>query len=112
MQEAKYTVTQGDASADISVSRAAGQVLANVNRWRGQVGLNPVASEEEAGAKEVTVSSLPGKLFRFDGETKSMVVAMIPKGSGAWFFKLFGNKVVVEKEATAFEAYLSTIKIK
>ena len=43
---ATYDITDGDRAAEITITRAGGNLADNVNRWRGQVGLNPVSEEQ------------------------------------------------------------------
>lgn len=112
MQLAKYTVEHDGATATISVSQAGGGVKANIDRWRGQVGLKPLESEDDIEAEAIQVSGEDSMYIPIAGEAKSITVAMVPRGRSVWFFKLMGDSAAVEKEAAAFREYLSTIKFK
>ncbi|MGD9856426.1 MAG: hypothetical protein AB7U20_15885, partial [Planctomycetaceae bacterium] len=46
MRAASFLVSDGGKQADVSAMMAGGDELANVNRWRGQVGLAPVSQDE------------------------------------------------------------------
>lgn len=55
MQRAKFQIPKGDAMIEMSVSRLGrsgewnSDVVRNVNRWRGQMGLDPVSTEWAGG---------------------------------------------------------------
>jgi hypothetical protein len=57
---------------EISVSSAGGELLANVNRWRGQLNLKPIGADELAAA---------GKTLDIDGH-KATLVSLVGTGSG------------------------------
>jgi hypothetical protein len=60
--------TAADKPQEISVSQAGGDVLANVNRWRGQLSLQPV-SEAELGSttKKMTIDGREATYVSFVG---------------------------------------------
>lgn len=111
MQLSNYLVQAGDQSAEVSVSVAGGDFLQNVIRWRRQIGLEPVKSEADIDIESLTVSGKQAKLVRLTGEQKSIVVSIVPHAGRDWFFKLMGDKTVVEQEAAAFTEFLSTVRI-
>lgn len=119
MRVASFAV-QGDGGkrADVSViplPGAAGGVFANVNRWRGQVGLPP-ASEDEVKkmAEPVQISGQPAQLYDIAGKNSSSgeserILASIQERDGmAWFFKMTGDAGLVAKEKPTFIAFLKT----
>lgn len=111
-QKARYLITSGEEKGYASVSQAGGDVLMNVNRWRGQVGLPKINGPEDVDAEQVSVSGTTGLLLRFIGEDNGIVVAMVPdaKSGSGWFFKLEGPKQLVETEADSFLKYLDTVQ--
>ena len=112
MQLAKFVTGEADDAAQVSVSRAGGSVFANVNRWRGQVGLEPLASDEELDAEAIKVSGIDSMLFRIPGEKNGIVAAMVPHSGAVWFFKLTGPVAAVEEQSAAFDEFLSTVQLK
>ncbi len=95
---------------------AAGGEVANVNRWRGQIGLPP--EDEEALAKErKAVKTKVGAVAVYDfasqGEIKSrMVTGLLATADGnTWFFKLMGDDAPVGKAKPAFMKYLETLHL-
>jgi hypothetical protein len=107
----------GGQKADVSViplPGGAGGDFSNVNRWRGQVGLEPV-SEEEFGkqGEAVTVAGQTGKLYDFDGHASDgvpmRILAAIQHRDGmAWFYKMTGDSALVTKEKPAFIGFLKS----
>jgi hypothetical protein len=105
-------------SAAISISFFSGDVggtLANVNRWRGQLGLPAV---EESGLSTVTqtLDSAGGNATLVDftgtdaktGQPARLVAAIVPHGANTWFYKLMGDGSVVEKEKDNFVKFVQT----
>jgi hypothetical protein len=117
MRKGSYTISGAGGEADLSIIAFPGSVggdLANLNRWREQVGLPPVSQAEfEASAQRLerdglrmTVVDLAGK----GADAKRILGAMIPYNDATWFVKLMGPDALVAKEKTAFMAFLDTIK--
>jgi hypothetical protein len=100
MQDAKFVAQEG--KVVISVSRAGGNMIMNVNRWREQLGMAAIA-ESELGSV-VTPLELPGgkaDVVDLGGATQRMIVAVVPKGPVTLFYKMVGppDAVAAEKEA-------------
>jgi hypothetical protein len=93
----------------------AGSDLANVNRWRGQVGLAPLAEDQLAANSEtVQVGNEAAQLFEIAGisgdDEKTRILAVIfRRGQTSWFFKMIGPDALVQKEKSGFIAFLGTI---
>ncbi len=105
----------GDLSV-VALGPAAGGLLANINRWRGQFGLDPV---DEAGLqKTLTTVPLSG------GETATVVDlvgtgeaagrrllgAIVSRNDRTWFYKLTGDATLVESERGNFEKFIRSVK--
>ena len=95
---------------------AAGGELANVNRWRGQIGLGPI-DEAALAAARVVVKTKAGALnvydFTSDGQTKSRMVAGListPDGN-TWFLKLTGDADPVAKAKPDFMRILGSLSL-
>ena len=103
---------------DVSVTvfpGAAGGELANVNRWRNQIGLPPV--EEAALAKDrKTLKSPAGKVAVFDytsdGKEKTRLVAgILFAGGNSWFVKMVGDAGPVAASRAEFVRLLESLRL-
>jgi len=108
--------------AELSVSVFPGDVggqVANINRWRRQVGLGPLdPAVAEDFIEELTISGMPGWEVDFtgpagsgaDGGTARVRVAVVFREGQSWFFKLMGNVAAVEGELANYRAFLQTVQ--
>ncbi len=106
--EAKVQITVIEMPAD------ANEWEPNVKRWAGQVGLSFLTDEEVAKhTSEITVDEIPGKLVDLVAESKSddgVIAGMVKRDGSAWFFKLFGEKELVDQSREEFEAFMESVK--
>ena len=108
--------------ADMAASAFPGEVggqLANINRWRRQVGLGPVDSEAANDfITELEVSRLPAWQVSFTGplsaskvgEPVRMVVTAVLHDGKTWFFKLMGAESAVADELENYNAFLQSVQ--
>lgn len=120
-REAAFLVADGDAKLEITVTVLPpfGASLArNVNRWRGQVGLEPLEPAElEASVEKVAVGDLTGQFVELvgpEGDAGSTTVfgAIATQGNHAWVFTLKGNGDLAKREREKFLAFLKSIEFK
>ena len=113
MRLATFTV-KGDASLAISVSRFPGNVggeLANVNRWRGQIGLEPVTAGDLQKGLEVIESAVgKAKLVDISNDGKQMLAVMLPYEKSTYFFKLMGAEDAVSKQKESMVKLIKSLK--
>ncbi|MBI3297180.1 MAG: hypothetical protein HYZ75_03385 [Elusimicrobia bacterium] len=114
MRRATFAVPGGAGAADLSIISLpgdAGGELANVNRWRAQVGLGPW---DEAAFKKAaeTVASPAGRFIVVDlaGPAQRMLAAMTTRGGETWFFKLVGPDQTVGAARPAFKTFLAGVR--
>jgi hypothetical protein len=117
---AKYSVAEGDTSADITISFFPGEVggvLANVNRWRGMVGLPPLATDgldkateslDVPGGKAILVD-VNGKSAK-TGKESRLIGVIWPREGQTWFYKLAGDPSIVDKENAAFRKFVQSVR--
>jgi hypothetical protein len=119
MRVASFRVRgEGGKNADISViplPGIAGTDMANVNRWREQVGLAPAPEPElSKSAQLVDVGGEKGQIYDLagknpgSGDLTRIVAAIVRKDGSAWFFKMTGDDSLVAKQKPAFLEYLKT----
>lgn len=115
MRLASYLVPgAGGQSAEVSVVALPGDAggdLANVNRWRGQLGLEPI--DESGLSRQAQRRKSPaGELLLVDFAAPGkgrMVAARLNSGGQAWFFKLTGPEAIVASAKPAFEGFLRSL---
>ncbi|MBI1752383.1 MAG: hypothetical protein HY014_06995 [Acidobacteria bacterium] len=108
---------QGKVEATVVVLPGpAGGELANVNRWRGQIGL-PAMDEASLAKARATVKSRAGAVsvydFTSEGQAKSrMVTGTIATPDGnTWFLKLNGDADPVAKAKPDFMTILGSLHL-
>ena len=111
------TFAAGDAEVVISKFAADrfGGMLENINRWRTQVGLEPIDDAAKEESESIKVGDIEGKVFDFTGPEKDGVqkrtrVAMISRGADVWFFRLNGAAAAVEAQREEFDTFVMSIR--
>jgi hypothetical protein len=120
MRVASFGVSQDGKQADVSVIPLAGMAgtdPANVNRWRGQVGLGSVPETDIASlAEKVTVGEQAADLYDLagtapgSGNAERILGVILHRDDTAWFFKMTGDANLVEQEKPAFIAFLKSVQ--
>jgi hypothetical protein len=95
----------------------AGGELANVNRWRGQIGLPNFGDEASLAKARTVLKTRAGAVnvydFTSDSQTKSRLVAgyiATPDGN-TWFLKLTGDADAVAKARPEFMTILGSLHL-
>jgi len=109
MRKGSWIITQpGGTKAEIAITVFPGDVggdTANVNRWRGQIGLEKVSDEKiKSDQSPISVGNLTGRVYQLlstDGNNSTTAV-ILPKNNATWFFKLTGDTAVVNAEKESF----------
>ncbi len=115
MRKGTYTIPGEGAEAELSITAFPGDVggeLANVNRWRSQIGLDPIAAADlpktiariEANGLKIGIvdAGSPGG--------QRTLGAMVPFNGATWFFKMTGPDALVTKEKPAFLTFAGSIQ--
>jgi hypothetical protein len=103
---------------DVSVTVLPGQAggeLANVNRWRGQIGLGAIDEPALAAARKVLRTKAgPVSVYDFanDGEARSRLVAGLAaaKDGSTWFVKMSGDAAPVAAARADFLRILESLR--
>ena len=102
MRVASFGISEDGKNADVSViplGGMAGGDPANVNRWRGQVGLQPLADDEiEKLAEKISVGEQPADLYDIGGGAQRILAVIFHRDNTVWFFKVTGDANLVEKQ--------------
>jgi hypothetical protein len=112
-----FNVGPQDKQATLVVTRfganGAGNFLDNINRWRGQIGLEPVTDPKGVPMSDVKAGKdNPGLMVTIDNPAaaKRMMVVMASVGSDLWFFKLTGPTETVDQAKPAFENFMKSLE--
>jgi len=115
IRKANLKVTNANGSAELTVLAFPGDVggrLANINRWRGQIGLAATTPEALPEFTEsYTISGHGGLYMRIDGGAQSILGALLPFHGNTWFFKLLGDSETVLANETAMKAFLDSVQL-
>lgn len=92
--------------------------LANVDRWRSEIGLPPTDESELAkSAEKVTISGKPGIFVAMESPEghepmEASLAAMTERDGQVWFFKLKGPHDTVLAERERFQQWLESIQFR
>lgn len=112
MRVATYALGDGTECSVVSLPGAAGGDLANVNRWRGQMGLSDVGTLQGLATplKTPLGTSL---LVDFEGagakQGQRLVAVIVTDGGTSWFFKLTGPIASVNRAKPNLIKLLGTL---
>lgn len=104
------TAQQADFSV-VPLSGNAGGDLANINRWRGQIGLEPI-SDQDLARQSQTISPAGRKMLfvNFSNSGRRLMAAIYQRGDRSWFFKMTGEDAVVSAAKPAFLQFLQSLQ--
>jgi len=116
---AQYAIQSNGAQADVNVSQSAGEgggLLANVDRWRRQLGLPSVDQEEDLSTMvaPLTVPGAQAQMVDFNGtSTKTgqparLIGVVLPMNGQTWFYKLMGDPGLVAAQKDAFVKFIQS----
>ncbi len=117
---AKFVVTSAEGGAEATVSQfggSAGGALANVNRWRRQVGLAPIG-QDELDKTAASVDVMGGKAMLIDvngktadsGKDTRIIGVICPRAGETWFYKLTGDPATAAREKSAFLKFVQSVR--
>lgn len=102
----------GDLSI-VSLSGSSGGLLANVNRWRGQVELEPISESDILTTSYVGESKMgPYRIFKMINEKKkekAIIAAVLPTGEKTFFIKLTADIEGISELEFSFKNFCSSI---
>lgn len=116
MRKGSWAVGPADKAADLAVTVFPGDVggrVANINRWRQQLGLPPGDAEMFDAIQVAKVGRLQGEVVQFasaDGATATRAVMVAHQGS-TWFFKLTGPASTVQAAARPFDEFVARTEL-
>lgn len=116
MRKAAFEVAESDRKVEITaidLAASAGEdVVGNVNRWRGQVGL-PELTEQQMAEElaAMTIGGEPGTYVELPGPSGETILgAIVVHEDRGWFFKLTGDSELAERERERFRQFLDSVR--
>ncbi len=108
---------ENGAAGDLSITAFPGDtggLHANINRWRGQVGLAPASNAEiDQSVEHLDVNGLHVELVEMVGPSGIRLLgAIVPHQQETWFFKLTGPDALIAGEKAAFRAFVQTVQVR
>jgi hypothetical protein len=115
MRVAAFKVTDGKDSAEVTViplGGPAGGLVANVNRWRTQIGLPETTDAQlRKEAKSLEVEGQSAVYLDLLGKDQRTLGVIFPRGKQTWFIKFQGPIPLVDKERANFESFAQSVKL-
>jgi len=123
VRRGSWTVRSADGqSADIAVTAFPGDVgglLANINRWRGQIGMQPVMPNEVASiTSNMAVNGQTATMVDFSSEQpmagktnqQRVIVVILMHDGNSWFFKMTGDAPLVAAQKDMLLQFVKSAK--
>lgn len=111
--EAAFEVTRDGQRLEFTLDRLplGGSLLMNVNRWRGQIGLEPIKEDVmQEMVSSVKLEEADGEFVELIGDQESILGVIVAHAGEAWYFKLRGDKELAEEEKENFLALARSTK--
>lgn len=104
----------------VTVSKLGGDgggLAANVNRWRGQVGMEP-APEENLGSLPMEIPGSGRQMLLYNlapeslaADAEGILAAVLPLESETWYFKFTATAGTLREKGASFMEFLRTVRL-
>lgn len=115
IRKANFTIDNASGTAEVSITVFPGDVggtLANINRWRQQIGLSSIDQVSlNENISSITISNHQGYFTKLEGNTESILGGILPFHGSTWFIKMQGDILAIDVEVDTFKSFLSSIRI-
>jgi hypothetical protein len=114
MRLGSFRVQNASGTVDVSViplAGAAGGPLANINRWRGQIGLGALTEQDLPSHSETFKAG--GRSMQwvdFENKGRRITAALYVRSDRTWFFKMTGEDAAVLETHPAFRRFLTSLR--
>ncbi len=114
-----FEVGEDEEQAEITVTTLGSlgsEVLPNINRWRNQIGLEPLTQDsladavrpiEVSGGQATWVELVPSET---DKERSAIIGVIAIRGDTGWFFKMMGASTIVAAESEHFQEFIESVE--
>lgn len=106
-----FDAPNADGGAKITVTMLRGDgggTLLNINRWRDQLGLPPVARLDQQPVTDLGAGNFQVDLASADGAHR-MLVAVVVSAGQSWFFKITGSPRGIDAERAHFDRLVRAV---
>jgi hypothetical protein len=120
MRITSFRIGSEAGQAEVIVARVSqaqtGSFLDNINRWRGEVGLEPVAEQQPGVLEPSEVAGHPAIGITITGPAqgaqppRQVKVAMDVEGPDFFFVKILGPQPIISKQQDALKQFLASLK--
>jgi hypothetical protein len=127
LRKAEFAVTDGPQAASVTLitfpaneGSLIADPVANINRWRGELGLSAIQKESLGTATEaIDVDGQPATYAPMIPDAakaeeskanEATLAAIVKTGRQIWFIKMKGDREVVKKHQDEFKAFLKSLK--
>jgi len=118
---AKFVIAgAGESQAVVNISTSGGMgggLAANINRWRGQLGLGPWSETDlSKNVSEIELASGKGSYVEISGtdsnteKPATILGAKVTTGGNTWYYKLMGEPALVAAQKDSFVAFVKGVK--
>ena len=121
IRRAAFTVSAGGQAVEITVFQLpASGLLANVSRWAGQIGMEPLTGEDQLAqvTSDLPVGDLVATYVELKGtQDRVTLAAILPdrqEPQMAWFFKLSGpsgSAPLAQREKAKFRQFVQSVQL-
>jgi len=115
MRKANLRVEDEHGTTEITALTFPGDVggtLANINRWAGQIGLDPITEEQlPQVTSKANISNHGGLYVTLLGPERSILGGILPFHGNTWFFKMSGPAATITEQEAAFKVFLDSVAI-
>ena len=114
IRKGNFKINSNSGAAEVTILTFPGDVggtLANINRWRDQIGLEPATAENiDQFGEPYEIAKHRALYVRLEGETQSILAAVLPFHGNTWFFKMLGDTPAVLANDKAMQQFLDSVQ--
>jgi hypothetical protein len=126
MRKAEFLIADGTQEAVVTLSNFPASApniaepLANVNRWRTELGLGQITADALSGVtEEIEIDGQPATLVRLVPDpqkpeesqaTEATLAALVKTGDQVWFLKMRGPRSLVIAQEEPFKAFVKSLR--
>lgn len=115
MRKGSFVYKDGERELEITVLAFPGDVggmLANINRWAGQVEGHPYTQEQVDALESVEVDGNMGSIVVLNGRENGVLGVIVEMAEHTWFFKMMGPNELIQTQNEIFFEFLKSVRFR